>query len=505
MGLFSALFDQLNRNDVNHAHGSDTLPKTSRGTPSPSLTSIYLYSKAKRASTAHPSHAQHQQIPSKIEAGKDQLKAHRKRKAVEAVGGEEKVSKKIKVKKPEQDAESDAILSHAVSSRSPGHRRQSNRKEDKSKKRSKCNGGVAGLLKYREGMIYMPDLAATPDLIVMVPRRSNVLGSSDTKHTPVAPQPRFSSFGPDTADHGASAAYTSHVQQFSTRTEAAAANSSEGLSVYDLIIEKANSKKTKAATSAEILASKSAKARIPKTKSLFGTNIALLPCTLLEELDKRQGSPLIAGDEHMYNTALKQVKHDRNPIEELWLHYAASARNPELPPVKASGVKRRMKFINADKVLPAIPDAVKSHYAQSTADCHYRTHKIQNHKIQNGTSPDAIEKGCECFKPSGSCELDRLTPQQKVDDGTQQPPINGRPIYMACVQKRKREDEELDCGDSDHGALVTQQAKRIRRTRTLSSQKIGALISLSASHWKMDNTTQNISTAVPQHISSSFS
>ena len=119
MGLFSALLDQLKGYNVNHAHGSNTLPKISRGTPNPSLTSIYLYNKAKRASTAHASHAQHQQIPSKIEAGKDQLKTHRKRKAVEAVGGKEKVSKKIKVRKSEQNAESDAILSHAVSFRSP--------------------------------------------------------------------------------------------------------------------------------------------------------------------------------------------------------------------------------------------------------------------------------------------------------------------------------------------------------------------------------------------------
>ena len=149
-------------------------------------------------------------------------------------------------------------------------------------------------------MIYKPGLAATPDLIAMVPRRSNVLGSSDTKHTPDAPQPRFSSLRSRTQPITGLPLLVHHT--FSSSVHARRLQLQivpKGLVFYDLIIEPANSKKAKAATSAEILASKSAKPRIPKTKSLFGTNIALIPCTLLEELDKRQGSPICLQETNM--------------------------------------------------------------------------------------------------------------------------------------------------------------------------------------------------------------
>ena len=491
MGLFSALLDHLERNHINHS-------KPSQGTMNPSLTSIHLHHKAKHASTVHPSHAQRQQISTDLEAGKSRAKAHRKRKAAEALDGEEKVPKKTKVRKPKQHAQSDAILSHTVSSRSPGHQRQKDCEKDKSKKWSK-RGGVAGLLKYREGMIYKPGLSAIPDLISIVSRPSKVFGSSDPKHTPYAPQPRSTSFGPDT-----------QVQRFSTCSEAAPSDSNEGLSIHDLIIERANSKKAKAATSAEILASIFGKGRkvgpethLPsKTKRLLGTDIALLPCTLLEELKKRERSPLIAGDEHVYNTALKQVTYDRNPIEELWLHYAASGRKPELPPVTASGVKRRMKFINADRVLPPIPDAVKSHYARSTANCHHRTHEIQNQKIRNGTSPEAIEKGCECFSPSRTKQFDQPSRQEELDKGTQEPQEGGQLLHTPCVQKRKREDEPYS-GGGGNGVLVTQQAKRVRRKRPISSQKIAALVSLSTSDWKTSIKAKSLSTAILEDFVSS--
>ncbi|KAG7005143.1 hypothetical protein G7Y79_00021g050100 [Physcia stellaris] len=482
MGLFSALLDQLEWNDVNHAPRSNQVSKPSQGTTNPSLTSIYLHNNAKRPSTFQPPRAQRQQIFTQIEAGKSRAKARRKRKAAEAVDGEEKVPKKRKFRKPEQHSKSDATLSHTVNSHSPGHRRQKDCGKDKSKKISK-RGGVAGLLEYREGMIYKPGLSAIPDLISMTSRRSKVFGSSDPKHTPYVPQPRSTSFGPDT-----------QVQRLSTYSEAAASDTNQELSIYDLIIERANSKKTKAATSAEILASMFGKARkvgpethLPsKTKRLVGTDIALLPCTLLEELKTRQRSPLIAGDEHVYNTALKQVEYDRNPIEELWLHYAASGRNPELPPVTASGVMRRMKFINADRVLPPIPDVVKSHYARSTANCHHRTHEIQNRKIRNGTSRDAIGKGCECFRPSRTNQFDQPSRQEELDKGAQEPQEGGQLLHTPCVQKRKREGEEPDFGDCGNGVLVTRQAKRVRRKRPISPQNIAALVSLSLSNWKTD-------------------
>lgn len=431
MGLFSSLLDQLERNYVNHALRSSRLPNASQGTTDPVRTSIDLQPKAKHASTAHAQHARRQRKPTSLEAGEAQPTTHRKRKAVEALDALEKVSKKTKVKRLEQHGELDAIPSHALSPGSYGHRNQKkDSNKDKSKNFSKHGGGAAGLLRCREGMIYKPGLSATPDLISMFSRGSKIFGPIDPKRIPDVPHPQFASFGFDKADPVAPAAGIPQARLSNTSREAPASDSFDGLSIHDRIIERAKSKKAKAATSAELLASMPKKTRrlgpeqyLPcETKRLLGTDIALFPCTLLWALDKRERRPLISGDEDVYNTALEPdtnptereqnpstagdehfykaaLKPDINPVEELFFHYAASGRNPELPPVTASGVKRHMRLINGDGIWPSISNAVKSHYARSTAECHYKTRKIQNHKIRNGTSRDAIKKGCRCFKP----------------------------------------------------------------------------------------------------------